>query len=67
MHSRTIGTIAFALGLGVAATAYSPPALAIPVEPAFVEYDLTINFIPGNPIFTDLTGGGLHNSGVCFP
>jgi hypothetical protein len=55
--SRTIGTIVFALGLVVAEAAYSPPAQASPVDPIFVEYDLTITFIPGNPIFTDLTGG----------
>lgn len=56
MHSRTIGIIVFALGLVVAEVAYSPPAQAIPTEPIFVEYDLTISFIPGNPVFTDLTG-----------
>ena len=56
MHSRTIGIIVFALGLVVAEVAYSPPARAIPTEPIFVEYDLTISFIPGNPVFTDLTG-----------
>jgi hypothetical protein len=55
--SRTIGTVAFALTLLGTATTYSPQAQANAVEPFFVEYDLTINFIPGNPIFTDLTGG----------
>ena len=55
MTFRTIGTFASALTLLVAATAYSPPAQASPV-PILIEYDLTITFIPGNPVFTDLTG-----------
>jgi hypothetical protein len=48
---RAIGMPAFALGLLVAATACSRPAQAIPVE-----YDLTITFIPGNPVFPDIPG-----------
>ena len=54
MTFRTIGAFASSLTLLVAATAYSPQAQASPVQ--LVEYDLTITFIPGNPVFTDLTG-----------
>jgi hypothetical protein len=37
MHSRKIGTFAFALGLLVAGTAFSPQAQAAAVTPFFVE------------------------------
>src|SRR5664279_3214511 len=63
MVSRTIGTLAFALGLMAAEAAYLPQAHASPVQAIPVEYDLTITFAPppdpnanGPPIFPNLTG-----------